>query len=136
VIPGGRAAGPVFGDGQRGRGNGGKCGQRQDGAGVPRPWAALQGVVHGVGRLRAGTLSEASCLVPQPTAKYCANSSSSHSFSFRRAAAYDPQTTMPGGPILILCGTNRPNSYALKVARVLERKYGDAGAATELLKLD
>jgi chromate reductase len=43
---------------------------------------------------------------------------------------------MPGGPILILCGTNRPNSYALKVARVLERKYEQAGAASELLKLE
>ena len=85
------------------------------------PPAALQGVVHGVGRLRGGTLSESAFPVPQRTAKYCADSSSSHAFSFRRAR-FMIRTTMLRDPILILSGTNRPNSHALKVARVLERK--------------
>jgi chromate reductase, NAD(P)H dehydrogenase (quinone) len=43
---------------------------------------------------------------------------------------------MSQGPILIISGTNRPGSHALKVARVLERHYREAGAAAELLSLE
>lgn len=43
---------------------------------------------------------------------------------------------MPNGPILIISGTNRPNSNALKVARVLEAHYQRAGATTDLLNLE
>jgi NAD(P)H-dependent FMN reductase len=42
----------------------------------------------------------------------------------------------PQGPILIISGTNRPGSSALKVARVVERHYADAGIATDLLNLE
>ena len=38
-------------------------------------------------------------------------------------------------PVLIVSGTNRPGSNALRVARVLERHYRDQGAATEILSL-
>src|SRR5690349_19328965 len=43
---------------------------------------------------------------------------------------------MGNGSILIISGTNRPGSHALKVARVLERLYRREGAATELLSLE
>jgi chromate reductase len=43
---------------------------------------------------------------------------------------------MANGPILIISGTNRPNSNALKVARVLEAHYARAGAAVDLLNLE
>jgi NAD(P)H-dependent FMN reductase len=43
---------------------------------------------------------------------------------------------MPNGPILIIAGTNRPNSNALKVARVLERHYAAAGVPTDLLNIE
>ena len=42
---------------------------------------------------------------------------------------------MGTGPILIISGTNRPNSNALRVARVLERHYQAAGAASEIFSL-
>jgi NAD(P)H-dependent FMN reductase len=42
---------------------------------------------------------------------------------------------MPTGPILIIAGTNRPNSNAFKVARTLDSLYHDAGAPTDLLNL-
>lgn len=42
---------------------------------------------------------------------------------------------MGNGPILIISGTNRPGSNALRVARVIEAGYRDAGAACELLSL-
>jgi chromate reductase, NAD(P)H dehydrogenase (quinone) len=42
----------------------------------------------------------------------------------------------PPGPILIISGTNRPGSSALKVAKVLERHYAGQGIAAELLSLD
>lgn len=38
-------------------------------------------------------------------------------------------------PILIISGTNRPGSSALKVARVLEGHYARAGVATDVLDL-
>ncbi len=37
--------------------------------------------------------------------------------------------------ILIISGTNRPGSNALKIAGIVERLYAQAGAATELLSL-
>jgi chromate reductase len=43
---------------------------------------------------------------------------------------------MPTGPILIISGTNRPNSHALKVARVLESHYRREQAPVELLNLE
>src|SRR5260221_14631466 len=43
---------------------------------------------------------------------------------------------MANGPILIISGTNRPNSNALKVARVLEGLYGREQAAGDLLNLE
>jgi len=43
---------------------------------------------------------------------------------------------MASGPILIISGTNRPDSNALKVARVLEAHYHRAGATTDLLNLE
>src|SRR5258706_542764 len=43
---------------------------------------------------------------------------------------------MANGPILIISGTNRPNSNALKVARVLEAHYARAGAMVDLLNLE
>jgi len=42
----------------------------------------------------------------------------------------------PNAPILIISGTNRPGSHALKVAHVLERHYRQAGAPVELLSLE
>ena len=42
---------------------------------------------------------------------------------------------MPTAPILIIAGTNRPNSNAARVARVLESLYQSAGAPTDLLNL-
>jgi hypothetical protein len=42
---------------------------------------------------------------------------------------------MPTAPILIIAGTNRPNSNAARVARVLESLYQAAGAPTDLLNL-
>jgi NAD(P)H-dependent FMN reductase len=39
------------------------------------------------------------------------------------------------GPILIISGTNRPNSNALRVSRIIERHYRAVGAPTELLSL-
>jgi NAD(P)H-dependent FMN reductase len=41
-----------------------------------------------------------------------------------------------GRPILIISGTNRPNSNALKVAKVVQGHYRAAGAATDLLNLE
>lgn len=38
-------------------------------------------------------------------------------------------------PILIISGTNRPHSHALKVARVLTEAYGAANIPTELFSL-
>jgi len=43
---------------------------------------------------------------------------------------------MSTGPILIISGTNRPNSNALKVARVLESHYRASNAPVELLSLE
>jgi chromate reductase len=43
---------------------------------------------------------------------------------------------MATGPILIISGTNRPNSNALKVARVLEGLYQREQAAVDLLNLE
>ena len=45
-----------------------------------------------------------------------------------------PNESSPG-KILILSGTNRPGSYALKVARVLERHYRAAGVPHETYSL-
>jgi chromate reductase, NAD(P)H dehydrogenase (quinone) len=42
---------------------------------------------------------------------------------------------MATGPILIISGTNRPGSNAMRVARVLEAHYGAAGAAAEIYSL-
>jgi len=39
-------------------------------------------------------------------------------------------------PILIISGTNRPNSNALKIARILEAQYRALGAPVELLSLE
>jgi NAD(P)H-dependent FMN reductase len=38
-------------------------------------------------------------------------------------------------PILLISGTNRPDSNALRVTRVLERHYREQGATTDLLNL-
>jgi NAD(P)H-dependent FMN reductase len=43
---------------------------------------------------------------------------------------------MPTAPILIIVGTNRPNSNAARVARVLESHYRAAGAPIDLLSLE
>ena len=43
---------------------------------------------------------------------------------------------MANGPILIISGTNRPNSSALKVSRVLERHYAAANVPADLLNLE
>jgi NAD(P)H-dependent FMN reductase len=43
---------------------------------------------------------------------------------------------MPTGPILIISGTNRPGSNALKVARVLQDHYGRSHVPTDLLNLE
>src|SRR4051812_15422280 len=43
---------------------------------------------------------------------------------------------MPNGPILIIAGTNRPNSNAMRVARVLEDRYRQRQAAVDLLNLE
>ncbi len=42
---------------------------------------------------------------------------------------------MATGPILIISGTNRPNSNALRVARLIDAHYRAAGAASEILSL-
>jgi NAD(P)H-dependent FMN reductase len=42
---------------------------------------------------------------------------------------------MPTAPILIIAGTNRPNSNAARVARILESLYQSAGVTTDLLNL-
>lgn len=42
---------------------------------------------------------------------------------------------MGNGPILIISGTNRPGSNALRVARVLEAHYRAAAAPVEILSL-
>lgn len=42
---------------------------------------------------------------------------------------------MGTGPILIISGTNRPNSNALRVARLIETHYRAAGAASEIFSL-
>jgi chromate reductase, NAD(P)H dehydrogenase (quinone) len=42
---------------------------------------------------------------------------------------------MPNGTILIISGTNRPDANALRVARILEGHYRDAGVKTDLLSL-
>ncbi len=42
---------------------------------------------------------------------------------------------MPTSPILIVAGTNRPASNALKVARILERHYRQHQIPTDLLSL-
>src|SRR5687767_8777232 len=43
---------------------------------------------------------------------------------------------MANGPILIISGTNRPNSNALKIARIVEAHYGAAGAPVEIFSLE
>src|SRR4051794_34846964 len=43
---------------------------------------------------------------------------------------------MANGPILIISGTNRPGSNALKVAGVLREHYGRSQVATDLLNLE
>ena len=43
---------------------------------------------------------------------------------------------MPSGPILIISGTNRPGSNALKIARLIETHYRAVDAPTELLSLE
>jgi NAD(P)H-dependent FMN reductase len=43
---------------------------------------------------------------------------------------------MTPGPILIISGTNRPNSNALRVARVVEAHYRAANTPTDLLNLE
>jgi NAD(P)H-dependent FMN reductase len=43
---------------------------------------------------------------------------------------------MPPRPILIISGTNRPGSSALKVARAVERHYRTLNVACELLSLE
>jgi NAD(P)H-dependent FMN reductase len=43
---------------------------------------------------------------------------------------------MPSGPILIISGTNRPGSNALKIAHLIETHYRAAEAPTELLSLE
>ena len=43
---------------------------------------------------------------------------------------------MASGPILIVSGTNRPASNALRVSRILEAHYGAAGAPTEVFSLE
>ncbi len=42
---------------------------------------------------------------------------------------------MGTGPILIISGTNRPNSNALRVSRVIDTHYRAAGAASEIFSL-
>lgn len=42
---------------------------------------------------------------------------------------------MATGPILIISGTNRPNSNALRVARIVHAHYDAARAASEILSL-
>lgn len=42
---------------------------------------------------------------------------------------------MPDKAILIVSGTNRPASHAMKVARVLEGHYRSAGAKAEIFSL-
>jgi NAD(P)H-dependent FMN reductase len=46
-----------------------------------------------------------------------------------------PIETTPMSPILIISGTNRPGSNALKVARVLEKHYHAQSTAVEILSL-
>jgi len=53
-----------------------------------------------------------------------------------RAQPEDGATPMPNGPILIIAGTNRPNSNAMRVARVLEDRYRQRQAAVDLLNLE
>ncbi|HEY7116720.1 MAG TPA: NAD(P)H-dependent oxidoreductase [Tepidisphaeraceae bacterium] len=43
---------------------------------------------------------------------------------------------MPDGPILIIAGTNRPNSNALRVARIVEGHYRQENVPTTLLNLE
>jgi NAD(P)H-dependent FMN reductase len=43
---------------------------------------------------------------------------------------------MATGPILIISGTNRPGSNALKVARVVERHYAASNVPAQLLNLE
>jgi NAD(P)H-dependent FMN reductase len=52
------------------------------------------------------------------------------------AGSKGPPRAMATGPILIISGTNRPNSNALKVARAVERHYAGARVPTELLNLE
>jgi NAD(P)H-dependent FMN reductase len=47
----------------------------------------------------------------------------------------EESTRWDNGPILIISGTNRPGSNALRVARVLEAHYRAAGAPVEVLSL-
>jgi NAD(P)H-dependent FMN reductase len=42
---------------------------------------------------------------------------------------------MPHGPILVISGTNRPDSYALRIARVVEGHYRREGVKVELYSL-
>jgi chromate reductase len=42
---------------------------------------------------------------------------------------------MPKGPILIISGTNRPNSNALKIAQTLESHYRNQSTTAEILSL-
>jgi chromate reductase len=42
---------------------------------------------------------------------------------------------MASGPILLISGTNRPNSNAIKVTRVIEREYRAQGVAVEIYNL-
>jgi chromate reductase len=42
---------------------------------------------------------------------------------------------MPDGSILIISGTNRPGANTLKVARIIEGHYRDAGIKTDFLSL-
>jgi NAD(P)H-dependent FMN reductase len=48
----------------------------------------------------------------------------------------DALRPMATGPILIISGTNRPNSNALKVARTVERHYAAMQVPTQLLNLE
>jgi NAD(P)H-dependent FMN reductase len=43
---------------------------------------------------------------------------------------------MPNGPILIISGTNRPGSNALKVSHLLQGHYGAADAPVEVFSLE
>ncbi len=43
---------------------------------------------------------------------------------------------MPNGPILVIAGTNRPNSNCLRIARIVEKQYIALNAPVEIYSLE